>query len=34
VRIELIGLVPGAQRALGMFRPTRGLRPEPGARDD
>jgi len=33
VRLELVGLVPGGQRALGMFRLAWGARVPPGAKD-
>jgi hypothetical protein len=34
VRLELVGLVPGAMRALGVVRVACGARPQAGARKD
>jgi hypothetical protein len=34
IRLQLVGLLPGAQRAMGMVRLARGLRPQPGTGKD
>lgn len=34
IRLQLVGLVPGAERALGMFRVACGVRPQAGAAKD